>query len=92
MLAMTGPPVRVLKGLAIPARPRRRTTYNFDMLAHGDAIEVRNSLSAREVFRRWRKVQNKPHLALIPDPENENILFFVDERKLPARQLAEDEV
>ena len=56
-----------------------RSPYPFDSLKHGDVIEVAHPNSAREVFRRWRRVR-KRNAQLVKSLTSPNMLFFIDEQ------------
>jgi hypothetical protein len=56
-----------------------KSSYPFDSLKHGDAIEVRNINSAREVFRRWRKARRR-QAQLVGSLTSPRLLFFIDEQ------------
>lgn len=71
--------MRIIRGLPLPDIPTR-FTFDFDRMQHGDAIEVPSVVSAKETFRRWRKVdaEGRDNFRLISDPDNSSRLFFVD--------------
>jgi hypothetical protein len=55
-----------------------RAHYDFDLLRHGDAIEVASKPSAREMFRRWKRVNGRRG-RLVSSREHPHLLFFLDE-------------
>jgi len=55
-----------------------RSSYPFDRLKHGDAIEVQHPDSAKEVFRRWRRARQRK-AQLVTSRSQPRILFFIDE-------------
>ena len=56
-----------------------RSSYPFDSLKHGDVIEVERPDSAREVFRRWRKLRQRK-AQLVSSLSSPRFLFFIDEQ------------
>ena len=71
--------MRVHRNLKIPKTTAVRDRYDFDVLRHGDAIEVNSINSAREVFRRWRKhTGRRAQLVRSSEKGQEGLLFFID--------------
>jgi hypothetical protein len=56
----------------------RRSRYRFDLLKHGDALEVNSVAGAMEMFRRWKKAKGRRG-RLIPSRDAFNTLFFIDD-------------
>lgn len=56
-----------------------KSAYPFDSLKHGDVIQVEHPNSAKEVFRRWRKVRQRK-AQLIQSLTSPKLLFFIDEQ------------
>jgi hypothetical protein len=56
-----------------------KSPYPFDSLKHGDVIEVEHPTSAKEVFRRWRKLRQR-QAQLIQSLTSPRLLFFIDEQ------------
>jgi hypothetical protein len=53
--------------------------YDFDKLRHGDAIEgVQNKASAREMFRRWKRLHGR-YGRLVSGKGGDDVLYFLDE-------------
>jgi hypothetical protein len=69
--------MRIYRGLELPAATAKRERYDFDVLKHGDAIEVRSVKSAKEVFRRWRK-RTQRDAQLVCSPERDDLLFYIE--------------
>jgi hypothetical protein len=70
--------MKIHRGLEPPLE--RTPLYNFDILKHGDAIEVESLSGAREMFRRWRLKTGRTHARLTSARQKgkENLLFFID--------------
>lgn len=56
-----------------------KSAYPFDSLKHGDAIQVEHPNSAKEVFRRWRKLRERK-AQLVSSLTSPKLLFFIDEQ------------
>lgn len=74
--------MQIIRGKPLP---EFRTRYEFDLLKHGDAIVAPRHLSAKEVFRRWKKRHpERPHARLkrsLREGE-EHLLYFIEEPDL----------
>jgi hypothetical protein len=58
---------------------RFKSRYPFDSLKHGDVIEVEHPNSAKEVFRRWRKLRQRK-AQLVSSQSFPKLLYFIDEQ------------
>lgn len=56
----------------------RNSHYRFDLLKHGDALEVRSVSGAMEMFRRWKKSRGRRG-RLVLSRDRLNTLFFLDD-------------
>ena len=56
-----------------------KSSYPFDSLKHGDVIHVEHPNSAKEVFRRWRKLRRR-EAQLVASRISPKFLFFIDEQ------------
>jgi hypothetical protein len=56
-----------------------KSPYPFDSLKHGDVIEVEHPTSAKEVFRRWRKLRQRK-AQLVSSQSFPKLLYFIDEQ------------
>lgn len=56
----------------------RSSRYRFDLLKHGDVLEVTSVAGAMEMFRRWKKTKGRRG-RLITSRDSSNTLFFIDD-------------